>query len=267
MTTDAYGNEKETDAGSRAETPARNAIVTGGSRGIGREIVRRLAANGYRVVFTYEKEEDAARGLERELRASGRDVFAERCRLTDIGEPDDMLERASRHFGSGPEPFLDVLVNNAGVIDHADIRHTTPEAYDRVMNVNAKGTFFMMQRGEVRMRDGGRIVNISSVGTAWPSPGEAVYAASKAAVEQFGRVASREFGRRGITVNTISPGPTDTDMLRSGVREEDLAGLRHLTALGRLGTPADIADVVLLLVDPRAGWVTGQNIRVDGGLV
>jgi 3-oxoacyl-[acyl-carrier protein] reductase len=110
------------------------------------------------------------------------------------------------------------------------------------------------------------VIALSTVGTAWPSPGETVYAASKAAVEQICRVASRELGRRGITVNVVSPGPTDTDLLRAGASAEALAGAAAMTALGRIGDPEDIADVVSLLARPEARWITGQVVRADGGL-
>lgn len=138
--------------------------------------------------------------------------------------------------------------------------------YDRVMAVNAKGPFFVLQHAATRMRTGGAIINMSTLGTAWPSPGEALYAASKAALEQFTRIASRELGHHGIRVNTVSPDPTDTGMLRAAVSAEALNSVAQMTALGRLGRPADIADIVAFLAGPDAGWLNGQNIHADGGL-
>ena len=135
------------------------------------------------------------------------------------------------------------------------------------MAVNAKFPLLAMRRAEPLLRDGGRIINISTLNTLLPAPGIALYCASKAALEQFTKVAAREFGIRGITVNTISPGMTDTDLLRATNPPEALERAAALSALGRLGTPADIADVVAFLAGPDARWITGQNIRATGGLV
>jgi 3-oxoacyl-[acyl-carrier protein] reductase len=135
------------------------------------------------------------------------------------------------------------------------------------MAVNAKGTFFAMQLAGHRLRDGGRIINISTLNTVLPAPGNALYAASKAAVEQFTTVAAREFGGRGITVNTVSPGATDTDLLRAANPGETFETAIAFTALRRLGQPADIANVVAFLAGPDSQWMTGQNLRATGGLI
>jgi len=143
----------------------------------------------------------------------------------------------------------------------------TAEEFDRVMTVNAKFAVLAMREAARRMRDGGRIINISTLNTVVPAPGHALYIASKAVLEQFTRVAARELGARGITVNTVSPGATDTDMLRQTNPPEALAQTAALTALQRLGRPEDVAAVVAFLAGPDAGWITGQNIRATGGLV
>lgn len=242
------------------------ALVTGGSRGIGRAIVTRLAADGAAVVFTYATERCAAEGLVTEITDAGGWARALQLDLREI----DQLERV---FSAADQAFaevgvgLNVLVANAGVAATSPIAHITSDEWDRVMAINAKGTFFTLQHAGRRMLDGGRILALSTIGTAWPSPGEALYVASKAAVEQLTRVASREFGSRGITVNTLSPGPTDTDLLRAGAPPEALEGAAAMTALGRIGRPEDIADLVALLIHPDNRWVTGQNVRADGGLV
>ena len=141
------------------------------------------------------------------------------------------------------------------------------QLFDRAMMVNAKFPLLAMRHAEPFMRDGGRIINISSLNTVLPGPGIALYCASKAALEQFTKVAAREFGPRGITVNTVSPGATDTELLRAGNPPEALEQWTTLTALGRLGEPADIADVVAFLAGPDARWITGQNIQANGGLI
>jgi 3-oxoacyl-[acyl-carrier protein] reductase len=236
------------------------AVVTGGSRGIGRAVVERLTGDGATVVFSYVADERAAREVEK---ACGGRAVAVRADAADPVQVEGLFARADEVF-MGP---LTALVSNAGIIEHTPIDDLTPEVFERVMAVNVRGAFFTVQAAARRMADGGRIVTVSSTGTAWPSPGESVYAASKAAVEQLTRVASRELGRRGITVNAISPGPTDTDLLRAGASPEAMAGVAHMTALGRVGTPADIAALVALLLSPDAAWLTGHNLIADGGLV
>ena len=233
----------------------KTAVVTGGSRGIGRAIVRRLAADGARVVFSYRQDRTAADALARELG----DAVAVRADQEDLASIDVLFEPVA--------DGLDILVNNAAVHLHAPIRDVTPELFDRAMTANAKFPLLAMQRAEPLLRDGGRIISISTLNTAVPGPGIALHCASKAALEQFTKVAAREFGPRGITVNTVSPGATDTDLLRSSNLPEALERTPALTALGRLGTPADIADVVAFLAGPDARWITGQNIRATGGLI
>ena len=233
----------------------KTAVVTGGTRGIGRAIVQRLARDGARVVFSYRQNKDAADALVRELG----NAVAVRADQEDPAS----IELLFQPVDHG----LDILVNNAAINPLAPIREITPEQFDRAMAVNAKFPLLAMQRAEPLLRDGGRIINISTLNTALPGPGIALYCASKAALEQLTKIAAREFGPRGITVNTVSPGATDTDLLRSSNSPEGLERSAALAALGRLGTPADIADVVAFLAGPDARWITGQNIRATGGLL
>jgi 3-oxoacyl-[acyl-carrier protein] reductase len=233
----------------------KTAVVTGGSRGIGRAIVRRLARDGARVVFSYRRNRAAAVTLAREVG----DSIAVRVDQADLAGLEVLFEPVA--------DGLDILVNNAAISALFPIRDITPELFDRVMAVNARFPLLAMRRAEPLMRDGGRIINVSSLNTMVPSPGIALYCASKAALEQFTKVAAREFGPRGITVNTVSPGPTDTEMLRADNPPGALEQAVTLTALGRLGQPADIADVVAFLAGPDARWITGQNIQATGGLL
>jgi 3-oxoacyl-[acyl-carrier protein] reductase len=233
----------------------KTAVVTGGSRGIGRAIVQRLARDGARVVFSYREDQASADAL---VRAVG-DAVAVRADQEDPASLRVLFESVA--------DGLDILVNNAAIIAPAFIRDITPELFDRVMAVNAKFPLLAMQRAEPVLRDGGRIINISTLNTAAPAPGIALYCASKAALEQFTRVAAREFGPRGITVNAVSPGATDTDLLRAANPPKALGEAVALTPLGRLGEPADIADVVAFLAGPDARWITGQNIQATGGLL
>jgi 3-oxoacyl-[acyl-carrier protein] reductase len=162
---------------------------------------------------------------------------------------------------------LDILVNNAAINHMVPVAEITAADFDRVMTVNTKVPLLAMGRAATLMRDGGRIINISTLNTALPVPANTLYSASKAALEQCTAIAAREFGARGITVNTISPGTTETDMLRATNPPEALEMNITYTALGRLGQPSDIADVVAFLAGPDARWITGQNIRATGGLL
>ncbi|AVT28581.1 3-ketoacyl-ACP reductase [Plantactinospora sp. BC1] len=233
----------------------RTALVTGGSRGIGRAIVQRLAEAGARVVFTYRNDRAAADEL-----VSGYDgVRAVRADQADLASLGPMFAPV--------RDGLDILVNNAAIGPPTPIAQLSGEEFDRVMTVNAKFPLLAMREAATLLRDGGRIVNISTLNTVLPAPGLALYCASKAALEQFTAVAARELGPRGITVNTVSPGATDTDLLRASNPAEALASTATLTALGRIGQPADVAAVVAFLAGPDAGWITGQNIRATGGLL
>ncbi|WP_327129341.1 SDR family oxidoreductase [Streptomyces sp. NBC_01727] len=240
----------------------RTAVVTGGSRGIGRAIVERLCRDGAEVVFNYAASAEAAADVVRSVRAEGGSARAIRADLAEAGGVQRLMEAADEHLGG-----LDILVNNAAMALAPTLLAETEETlFDSVMRVNAKSTFLTMRYAARKMRDGGRIVNISTINTVRPALGLAAYAASKGAIEQLTAVAARELGSRGITVNTVSPGATDTELLRGTNSPESLKTVVAMTPLGRLGQPTDIAHVVGFLVSPDGGWVTGQNIRATGGI-
>jgi len=242
------------------------ALVTGGSRGIGRAIVERLAEAGAKVVFTFRGNEIAAKQVAAELESHGGCVSAVQCDLSQPHAVKGLFEAVDRWLAERGLTGIDILINNAGVAATTPFAQVTEDDYDLMMAVNARSVFFMMQKAATRLNDGGRIVNVSSVSTTWPSDGVAVYAASKAAVEQVSRVAARELGNRQITVNTVAPGVTDTDLTRGLLGGEVLTEIGFITPLGRIGQPEDIAGAVMLLVGSDAGWITGQHLRVDGGL-
>ena len=245
-----------------ATLDGRAALVTGGSRGIGRAIVRRLAADGAAVVFTYVENERAADEVVAQVKTDGGEVRAVRADQADIAGLPALFAAAAEPTGG-----LDVLVNNAAVNLVQPIVDTDEEDFDRLIAVNAKGPFFAIREAGQVLRDGGRIISISTLNTAVPAPANALYIATKAMLEQFTAVAAREFGARGITVNCVSPGATDTDLLRSSNPPGVFEGVKAMTALGRLGEPSDIADVVAFLAGPDSRWITGQNLRVTGGLL
>lgn len=245
----------------------RSAVVTGGGRGIGAAIVRRLAAEGVSVVFSYRGDSDAAGRLVEQVRAEGGVVWAVKADQADRAAIIRLFEEADRRFAETSRPGLDVLVINAGMVSTCPIGQTAEEDYDRIMAVNTKGAFLTLQQAVPRLRDRARVLAVSTMSTVYASPGESVYAASKAAVEQFIRVAAKELGPRGITANTIAPGPTDTDLLRANVPQDARRAVARMTPLGRLGRPTDIADIAAFLAGPAGGWITGQNIPANGGLV
>lgn len=218
------------------------------------------------MVLTYNKQRATAEDVVAKITRQGGWARAVQLDLADPTGFDQAFTAADAAFADAGVDGLDLLVANAGIIAHTPLDQLTVDEWDRIMGINARGTFLTVQYAARQIRDGGRIITMSTIGTGWPSPGETAYAASKAAVEQLTRVASRELGSRGITANTVSLGPTDTDLLRSGAPAEALDGAAAMTALGRIGQPTDIADLIALLTRPDNRWITGQNIHADGGL-
>ena len=240
----------------------KGALVTGGSRGIGRAIVKRLAADGATVVFSYLQNEAAAQGVVREVAEDGGRAFAVRADQGSLEDLRRLTGLADEHLDG-----LDIVVINAvggvgGMIDKV-----TEDVYDRFMAVHAKGPFFLIQHAGRALRDGGRIIAISTLNTRLHPPGGALYTGAKGALENFTAVAALEFGGRGITANVVSPGATDTELLRAANPGETFEDEVAHTALRRLGQPEDIAAVVAFLAGPDSGWISGQNLAADGGLL
>lgn len=240
----------------------KSAIVTGGSRGIGRAIVLRLAAEGASVAFSFQANQQAADEVVQVAQARGHRAVAMRADQGAMADHQRFLAEAEARIGG-----LDILVSNAAIASVQHMHEVSDADFDRAMAVNTKGPFFAMRYAAEHMRDGGRIINISTLSTALPEAGAGLYCASKAALEQFSAVAARELGSRGITVNSVSPGATDTEMLHKENPAEAIDIYIRFTALGRLGRPDEIASVVAFLAGPDAGWITGQNIRATGGLL
>jgi len=237
----------------------RRALVTGGSRGIGAEIVRRLAADGAALAFTYGSSAAEADKLAAEIAADGGTSVAIQA---DSGDPEQVakaIDETVAQLGG-----LDILVNNAGVAYIGDVESLTMEQFDRLVAINVKGVFAAVQRALPHLGTTGRIINIGSINAdRVPGPGLSIYAMSKAAVAGLTRGLARELGPRGITVNNIQPGPVATDMNPEVGEFAD--SLREVMALGRYGQPRDIASVVSYLAGPEAAYVTGANWNVDGG--
>jgi 3-oxoacyl-[acyl-carrier protein] reductase len=237
------------------------ALVTGGSRGIGRAIVERLARDGAAVAVNYATQAAAAEKLAAEIVAAGGRAFAIRADVARASEVVRLFDETIARFGK-----LDILVNNAGIMFVKPVTATTEAEFDQIFAINVKGTFIACQQAATRMADGGRIINLSSSTTARMMPNYGAYVATKGAVEQFTRSLAGELGARGITVNVISPGPTETELFLDGKTPEQLQKFAQMSSFGRIGRPPEIADVVAFLASNDAGWVTGQNLRVNGGI-
>ena len=240
----------------------RVAIVTGASRGIGRAIALRLARDGIAVVVNYASSRGAADEVVAEIEAGGGKAIAVQA---DIGAPTaaaDLFDAAEKSFGG-----VDILVNNAGMMALSPLADTDDASFEQHIEINMTGTFRGIREAGRRIRDGGRIINFSSSVVGVYGPGYGAYAASKAAVEAMTHVASRELGRRKITVNAVAPGPIETDMFMNGKSDELVQRIVGTIPLGRLGQPDEIASVVAFLASPEGGWVNGQVLRTNGGMI
>ena len=237
------------------------ALVTGASRGIGRAIALRLSRDGAAIAVNFASNSAAAQKLAAEIEAAGGRAFAIQADVGRVPEIVRLFDETIAHFSK-----IDILVNTAGILFKKPVSTVTEAEFDRIFAVNVKGTFFACQQAATRLAQGGRIINFSSTTTAMMLPGYGSYVASKGAVEQFSRSLAWELGPRGITVNVISPGPTDTEMFNAGKTDEQRQRMAEAAALGRVGQPAEIAEVAAFLAGDSSNWVTGQNIRVNGGV-
>src|ERR1700678_976685 len=234
------------------------AVVTGGSRGIGAAITKRLAADGAKVAFTYAKGADAATSVVKEIERSGGNAIAIQADATDAAAVKTAVEKTVATYGR-----LDVLVNNAGTAIPKPFEEATLEELDRVIDLNLRGVFVATQAALKHLGDGGRIIMIGScVGERNMTPGLAAYAATKGAVKMFAQSLSREVGSRGITVNNIQPGPIDTDL--NPASGDWAAPQKANTALGRYGSVDEVAALVAFVAIPEAAYITGANLTVRG---
>ncbi|MFD8450189.1 MULTISPECIES: SDR family oxidoreductase [Streptomyces] len=236
------------------------ALVTGASRGIGRAIALRLASERARVGVHYASNEAAAKETVATIEAAGGAAFTVRTELGVPGDAEDLWQAFDAHADG-----LDILVNNAGIAGPGLIHEVSEADYDKVFAVNAKAPFFIVQKGLERLRDGGRIINVSSGVTKVAFPGMTSYAASKGAVEVLTLTLAQTLGSRGITVNAVSPGTIETDIHPWMADPAAKAHAAGFSVFNRVGLPADVADVVSFLASDDARWVTGQNIDVSGG--
>jgi 3-oxoacyl-[acyl-carrier protein] reductase len=235
------------------------ALITGGSRGIGAAIAKRLAAEGANVVITYTKGAEAAASVVKDIERGGRKAIAIQADATDADAVEAAVERTVTTFGR-----LDVLVNNAGTAIPKRFEETTLEELNRLIDINVRGTFVATQAALKHMKSGGRIIMIgSSVGERVMVPGLVPYSATKGAVKMFTQGLSREVGNRGITVNNIQPGPIDTEL--NPAAGEWAEPQKAVTALDRYGHVEEVAALVAFVAGPESSFITGANLTVDGG--
>lgn len=240
----------------------RTAIVTGSSKGIGAAIARRLAADGFAVVVNYASGAEAAAAVVKEIEGAGGRAVAVKADIAATEGMKTLFDSAEQAFGG-----VDVLVNNAGIMQLSPIADTTDEAFERQVAINLGGVFRGVREATQRLREGGRIVNFSSSVVGLYQPAYGVYAATKAAVEAITHILAKELGPKGITVNAVAPGPVETELFMKGKSDDLLKAIIGMNPLKRLGQPEDIAGVVSFLAGPDGGWVNGQVVRANGGVV
>ncbi|PRX09654.1 UNVERIFIED_ORG: 3-oxoacyl-[acyl-carrier protein] reductase [Martelella mediterranea] len=243
-------------------TDSKTAIITGASRGIGAEIAKRLAKDGIDVIVNYASNATAAEEVVAAITGDGGKAVAVQADISTTAGVKALFDTAEATYGKA-----DILINNGGVLLLSPLKDFDDETFEREVAVNFGGVFKGMREAANRLADGGSIVNFSTsvVGTKLPSYG--VYAATKAAVETMTHIAAKELASRNITVNAVAPGPVATELFLNGKSEELIARLTGMIPAGRLGEPDDIADVVAFLVSDAARYVTGQVLRVNGGMV
>jgi NAD(P)-dependent dehydrogenase (short-subunit alcohol dehydrogenase family) len=251
------------------ETTNKIALVTGGSRGLGKNMALHLADKGIDVILTYRTQKEEADSVVAAIEEKGRKAIAIALDVADVasfqGFIGQVIETLQRYWG---RDTFDFLINNAGIGVRSAITDTTEEMFDSLFNVHFKGVYFLTQRALPLLADNGRIVNISTGLARFATPGYSAYASMKGAIETFTKYVAKELGARGITANVVAPGPVDTDFTRPGFEANPQAKefLASQTTLGRVGVADDIGGVVAFLCSEEARWITAQRIEVSGGI-
>ena len=243
-------------------TNQKTALVTGGSRGIGAAIAQRLARDGFTVLVNFSGTPAEAESLVRKIEAAGGHATTAQADVSDSAAVKRMFDAAEAAYGG-----IDVVVNNAGIMKLATVAESDDALFDSQIAVNLKGTFNLLREASRRLRNGGRIINLSSSVVGLYQPTYAVYAATKAGVEAFTHILSKELRGRNITVNAVAPGPIATDLFLKGKPQDVVEELAKLAPLERLGQPEDVASVVSHLASADGAWINGQVLRVNGGIV
>lgn len=235
-------------------------IVTGSAKGIGATIAKTLASKGATLIINYASSKTDADSVVTEIMNTGGKAISVKADVSKSEEVKQLFDTTINQFGK-----VDILINNAGIAIYKSIKDTTDEDFDRIFDINVKGTFNTMREAASRLSDGGRIINFSSSVTRLMLPTYGTYTATKSAVEQMTRVFAKEIGNRNITVNSVSPGPVNTELFTQGKSDETIARLASMSAFNRIGETNDIANVISFLITDEAQWITAQNIGVNGG--
>lgn len=236
-------------------------LVTGSSKGIGAEIAKQLASAGAKVIVNYSSSKSDAEAVVKEITTAGNEAFAIQADVSITKDVKSLFDKSIEHYGK-----IDVLVNNAGILINKLIKDTTDEDFEKQFNINVKGTFNTLREAATRLADGGSIINISSTTTRLMMPTYGTYVATKGAVEQLTRVFAKEVGDRGINVNAILPGPTNTELFIKDKSQEMIDKLASLNAFKRLAEPTDIAKIIKFLASDDAKWINGQIIGANGAM-
>jgi len=250
-------------------TNTKIALVTGGSRGLGKDMALRLAEKGNDIIITYQSQKEAAEGVVAQISASGRKAAALHLDVSDFPSLDGFVKNLAETLQSQWNVSnFDFLINNAGMGATIPFAQVTEADFDRFMNVHFKSVYFLTQKTLSMLNDGGRIINISTGTTRFCVPGYSVYASMKGAIETLTKYLAKDLGARGITVNVVAPGPIETDFNNAAIRNnpERKAGLASMIALGRVGQAEDIGGVIAFLCSADGGWITGQRIEASGGV-
>ncbi|MCF0051661.1 SDR family oxidoreductase [Dyadobacter sp. LJ53] len=236
-------------------------LVTGASRGIGAAIAMEMAKEGAKVVINYSGNKAEADSLVQTISNEGGVAIALQADVSNAAQVQALFDHAVAHFGK-----VDILVNNAGIMITKLLKDTTDEDFTRQFDINVRGTFNTLREAATKLADNGSIINLSSSNNRIILPTYSTYAASKSAVEQLTRVFTKEIGNRGINVNSVSPGPTNTELFRKGKTDEAIERLKSMSPFNRLGEARDTAKVVVFLASDDAKWINAQNIGVNGGM-
>jgi len=245
------------------------ALVTGGSRGLGKNMALRLAEKGSDIILTFNSKEDEALEVVKEIESKGGKAATVHLNVGETKSFDDFIRRVSQILKEKWErDTFDFLINNAGVEANGSISETSEETFDLLSNVHFKGVFFLTQKSLPLIADGGRVINLSSGLARFTGPGYAAYASMKGAIEVFTRYLAKEVGVRGITANVVAPGPIQTDFTKDLFgNAQAIEFITSQTALGRTGVPEDIGGIVAFLCAEEASWITAQRIEASGGLL
>ncbi|MBO9565597.1 MAG: SDR family oxidoreductase [Niastella sp.] len=236
-------------------------LVTGASRGIGAAVAKKLASEGAKVIINYAGDREAGEQTVQSIKDNGGDAIALQADVSKAAEVASLFDAAIAHYGK-----IDVLVNNAGIMITKLLKDTTDDDFTRQFEINVRGTFNTLREAATKLATGGSVINFSSTTTRVMMPTYSTYVATKGAVEQLTRVFAKEVGGRGINVNAILPGPTNTELFTKGKPQELIDRLASLNAFNRIGEPEDIAKVVTFLASDEAKWISGQTIGVNGAM-